>query len=646
MLSASDILAADGPLAREVPRFAPRAQQQFMAEAVEQALLDNQCLVCEAGTGTGKTFAYLVPALSCGRKVIISTGTRNLQDQLFHRDLPTVRDALQLPVQTALLKGRANYLCTQRMILAGARGRFRSRQESDHWLRVRSWADRTRDGDIAEVKDISEGASIWPLVTSTSDNCLGQECDDWDSCYLVRARRRAQQADVLVVNHHLLLADMALREDGFGELLPGANAFILDEAHQLPEAASQFFGQSMSSRQFRELAGDCQAEMHKDAADMPDIGRAADHLDKAVQDLRLAFGQQLRRAAWHTVSGKKAMVEALQELRAGLNKLHEPLQAAAERGKGLENCLRRCEGFIQALAIFAEQPPEDHIQWFETYRQAFVLHLTPLDIADIFRGHMQQRPAAWVFTSATLAVGDSFAHFTSRMGIDEARSECLDSPFDYARQARLYIPHGLPEPNVPGYTGKVLQAAMPVLRASRGRAFLLFTSYRALNEAAEELRDRLDFPLLVQGSAPRDELLKRFRELGNAVLLGTGSFWEGVDVRGEALSLVVIDKLPFASPDDPMLQARCDAMRRAGGNPFMDYQLPRAVIALKQGAGRLIRDVDDRGVLMLCDPRLISKQYGRLFLKSLPAMDITRSLDEVEAFFADETFAGVSEAGA
>lgn len=638
-----DVFATTGLLARALPGYAPRAAQRDMAEAVAASLRDGATLVVEAGTGTGKTFAYLAPVLLSGRKVIVSTGTKHLQDQLFDRDLPTVRQALGVNARTALLKGRANYLCLHRLDLAMAEGRFASRTQAAELEAVRGWAGRTRSGDIRELAEVAEDSPLWPRVTSTSDNCVGGDCPNFNDCFVVKARRAAQDADLLVINHHLLFADMALKEEGFGELLPGVDAVIVDEAHQIPEVASQFFGVSLGSRQLAGLARDAVQEHLREAGDMADLPAAAAALEQAVGELRLALGAGNRRQPWAAVADDRRVRAALDALGEQLESLRAWLKAAAPRGRGLENCWQRAERLAARLQLTAGQPPQEHVHWFETFTRSFAIHCTPLSVAPQFRARLDALDNTWIFTSATLAVGESFDHYVAALGLDRPRTLRLESPFDYAHHALLYLPPDMPDPRADAYTAAVVRVAREAVAASGGRAFLLFTSHRALQEAAAALDGSIEYPLLVQGQAPRAELLARFRRLGNAVLLGTGSFWEGVDVRGAALSLVLIDKLPFASPGDPVLQARIDALRAAGGNPFVDFQIPDAVIALKQGVGRLIRDVDDRGVLVLCDPRLLGKSYGRIFRASLPSMPATRRLDDVREFFSTD---GVREAQA
>jgi len=628
-----DILGPTGLLAERLTGYRHRPQQQAMAEAVAAALAAGVTLICEAGTGTGKTFAYLVPALLSGRKVLVSTGTRNLQDQLFQRDLPLVREVLKAPVRIAMLKGRGNYLCRYRLNAALQDHRRRFVELRRQLLVVRDWATVTPSGDVAEL-DLPEDAPVWPAVTSNSDNCLGQGCPEWGRCHLVEARRRAQGADLVVVNHHLLCADLSLRDEGFGEVLPGADCFIVDEAHQLPEVASSFFGVAVSGRQLLDLTRDLELAYRREAGDVPELLDRAAELRRGVRELRLCLGEASRRGPWRELTGNPDSLQALDTARARLRDLRAALDALRGRGKGLDSCLARGVELDQRLTLLAEGGEAEDIRWYETQGQGFRLHQTPLQVADIFQSHRERQPAAWVFTSATLAVGERFDHFARQLGIEEARTERWESPFDYGRQALWFVPRGMPDPGTDAYGDAVVELAAPLLEYSRGRAFLLFTSHRALRAAADGLESRVAYPLLVQGSAPRAELLERFRRLGNAVLLGTASFWEGVDVRGEALSCVIIDKLPFASPGDPVLAARIDALRRRGGNPFWDFQLPQAVIALKQGAGRLIRDDRDRGVLVVCDPRLLSRSYGRAFLDSLPPMLRSRDLEDVQRFFA------------
>ncbi|MCG6867506.1 MAG: ATP-dependent DNA helicase [Gammaproteobacteria bacterium] len=633
-MRAGDLLDRDGPFARHLERFSSRPQQQRMADAVETALETGRTLVVEAGTGVGKTFAYLAPALASGLKVIASTGTRHLQDQLFHKDLPVVRKALGANVSAALLKGRANYLCHHRLRLANDAGtRFVSRRDLYH---VSRWAGVTRTGDIAEVVEVPEASPVWPMVTSTVDNCLGSDCESFQDCWLVRARRSAQAADLVVVNHYLFFADLAIRDEGFGELLPDADAFILDEAHQLPEIASAFFSTGISARQLRDFTADTVAEQLRDATDMQELRELCDAVGNAAARFRLSLGERERTAPWRAVRGKAAVGEALEEIRERLGDCAAALELASERGKGLNNCHQRALELTRRLDAMAEDDAGT-VRWFETTRRGFTLHLTPLDVASLFAERMSCYRGAWIFTSATLAVGDSFEHFRDRLGLGNADELKLDSPFDYEANALLYVPGGMPDPGGQEHTRAVVDAMLPLVRANGGGAFALFTSYRALRDAAGMLSGVWDGPLLVQGGAPRRELLERFREQGNALLLGTGSFWEGVDVRGEALGCVVIDKLPFASPGDPVTQARIEDLRTRGGNPFMELQVPRAVIMLKQGVGRLIRGEEDTGVVMICDPRLTRKHYGRIFLESLPPMAVTESRDVATTFLSAHT---------
>jgi ATP-dependent DNA helicase DinG len=626
--------AADGPFAERVPGFRLRAGQLEMSEAIGEAIENTAVLVAEAGTGTGKTFAYLVPALLAGGKVIVSTGTKTLQDQLFDRDLPAVRAALASGATIALLKGRANYVCLYRLRRAAREGRFATRDEPAQIRKIERFAAVTTTGDRADLADVPEDAPAWAHATSTRENCLGQGCPDYKDCFVMRARKNALAADVVVVNHHLFFADLVLREEGIAELLPACNTVIFDEAHQLPETARMFFGEALSSAQLVELARDVRLELRAAGGASPELDRVAARLEKAARDLRLVFGEAGARLAWSQALRLQGFSEALAKLNSALHVLEQALAAQEGRAEGLDACARRASAARHLLVRLRETEVSAEVRWVEVFSHAVQLHVTPLSSAELFRRQMTDHPRAWIFTSATLAVGEDFGHFTRELGVPDAATRRWASPFDFPRQALLYVPKALPEPGEAGFTEAVIDAALPVLRASEGRAFLLFTTLRALRRAHQILEGKIDYPLLVQGTGSRSQLLSRFRALGNAVLLGSQSFWEGVDVRGDALSLVVIDKLPFAPPDDPVLAARIEGVRSAGGNPFNELQLPQAVLQLKQGAGRLIRDEADRGVLMLCDPRLVSKPYGRRILQSLPPMALTRELSAVERFFS------------
>ncbi len=635
--SITEVLGLDGPIAEHLSGFAPRVEQQHLAEAIFSTFEKGNVLVGEAGTGTGKTFAYLVPAILSGQRIIISTGTRHLQDQLFYSDLPLVKRALSSGVTTSLLKGRANYLCKHRLKRAMGHPALLDERHQLHLRTIASWANTTTTGDIAEVMNVPEDSMAWSFVVSNEEFCSKHEFEDLSDCYIHGARKKAQESDIVVVNHHLLCADLALKEQGFGELLPSANGFVIDEAHQLPDIAAQFFGRKFSSRQLLDLARDTVGEQLQEAPDVRELRDLAQELETGIRHFRLAFPIEPGRDTWFSVRQTPAVERELERLTILLGSLQEALADAAPRGKGLESCHKRAVLHADSLKRFVDNPADgEYVHWYETYRTGFSLNMTPMTVAGPFQRAMQAMTSSWVFTSATLAVGGDFGHFCSQLGLENIRELQVDSPFDYTHNALLYIPEGLPEPQRSSYTASVVEKVIPVLEASKGRAFLLFTSYRAMHEAARLLEGRIDYPILMQGQMPKRELIEAFQSVGNAVLLGTSSFWEGVDVRGDALSLVVIDKLPFGSPGDPVMSARIDHMKQAGGNPFYEYQIPQAAIALKQGVGRLIRDVTDRGVLVLCDPRMRSRDYGEVFITSLPPMPITRGLDEVQQFYRQE----------
>jgi ATP-dependent DNA helicase DinG len=641
------LFSATGRLAEQITDFRPRQSQADMARAVAQAISTQSTLLAEAGTGTGKTFAYLVPALLWGGKVIVSTGTRNLQDQLFLRDIPVVRKALNAPVSIALLKGRANYVCHFHFDRTLQNGRLTAREDVGYLREIGRFIKTTRSGDKSELSRVPENASVWNLVTSTRDNCAGAECKHYQDCFVMKARRDAQQADVVVVNHHLFFADVALKDTGVAELLPTANTIIFDEAHQLPDTATLFFGETVSTTQLMELCRDVLAEGLAHARDGADWGVLVSSVEKAVRDLRLSFPVEGAKLAYQQIAESSVFFPALAHLKAMLAHLVEILAPQAERAETIEQCRARASELGVMLDRWnlsgAPEGEQADVLWVEAFLQSLQLHRTPLSIAPIFNKQREGAPRAWIFTSATLAAKNDFSHFTSQMGLELATAKSWPSPFDYARQALLYVPADLPDPSSIAYTDAVIDAALPVIESAGGRAFLLCTTLRAVRRASERLREvfaerQLPWPLLVQGEMGRTELLERFRSAGNAVLVGSQSFWEGVDVRGEALSVVIIDKLPFAPPDDPVLAARIAAMERRGQNGFMHHQLPEAIISLKQGAGRLIRDEHDRGVLMICDPRLISKPYGRRIWQSLPPFARTRDLKEVQNFLLGAPF--------
>ncbi|CAN5462215.1 ATP-dependent DNA helicase [soil metagenome] len=650
------LFGAGGPLGQAVGGYRTRLAQTEMAKAIAKAISGQTTLIAEAGTGTGKTFAYLVPALLWGGKVIVSTGTKNLQDQLFLRDIPTVRKALNAPVSVALLKGRANYVCHFHLERTQQNGRLTSRDDVGYLREISRFMKTTGTGNKSELAKVPETALIWNLVTSTRDTCLGAECTYYQDCFVMKARKAAQQADVVVVNHHLFFADVALKDTGVAELLPSANTVIFDEAHQLPETATLFFGDTVSTSHVLELCRDVLAEGLAHARDGADWATLVAPVERAARDLRLSFPQDVVRLAVNQIASSSAFFPALETLKQEVKSMVVVLESQADRAETIELCRARAVELGARLGAWnspgkaASGEAQERVLWVEAFSSSLQLHETPLSIAPIFNKQREGTPRAWIFTSATLAVKNDFKHYAAQMGLADEPAQTWPSPFDYAQQGLLYVPNKMPLPNSLDYTDAVIDAALPVIEASGGRAFLLCTTIRAVNRAAERLRNefekrKLPFPLMVQGEAGRTELLDRFRAAGNAVLIGSQSFWEGVDVRGEALSLVIIDKLPFAPPDDPVLAARIEAMERKGMNGFMHHQLPEAIINLKQGAGRLIRDETDRGVLMICDPRLISKPYGKRIWQSLPPFKRTRELAEVMIFFADQHAASLKAAG-
>ena len=630
----SKTFSADGALGKAIPGFQPRQAQLDMAEAVEKAIREESQLVVEAGTGTGKTFAYLVPALLSGKKIIISTGSKNLQEQLFHRDLPLMVDALGFYGQVALLKGRANYLCLDRLSRQLVESHTNEADPNllSQLVKVRSWSSETKSGDLGECDEIAEDSPVIPTITSTNDNCLGKECPSYQDCFVLKARKKAMDADVVVVNHHLFLADLAIKETGFGELIPDAEVFIFDEAHQLPDIASQYFGQSVSSRQIQELAKDIEIGYRTEARDMRQLQKVADRLVQSAMDLRIILGEPGFRGNWRDALKSESIVREVIRVQDVLDLAIDVLKLALGRSQLLDAAFERANAIKARIERVCDVSITGYSYWFDTTPRHFSLHITPLSVADKFREQLQNKPGAWVFTSATLAVSGNFGHFTHRLGLEPQAQFSLPSPFDYEHQAKLCVPRYLPEPNSPGMAQKLVKLLAPVIAKNNGRCFFLCTSHSMMRELTELFREALDIPVLMQGETSKQKLLAEYMELGNALLVATGAFWEGIDVRGDALSCVIIDKLPFTAPDDPLLKARIEDCRLNGGDPFAQVQLPDAVITLKQGVGRLIRDTHDKGVLVICDNRLVTREYGGIFLQSLPPIPRTRDLTQVSAF--------------
>ncbi|MCC3703572.1 ATP-dependent DNA helicase [Rouxiella badensis] len=627
-----DDFATDGALAQKIEGFKPREPQRLMANAVALAIKNKQGLVVEAGTGTGKTYAYLAPALRSGKKVIISTGSKALQDQLYSRDLPKVANALKFKGKLALLKGRSNYLCLERLDQQSMAGGELASQSLSDLAHLRSWSAKTEEGDISTCNVVAEDSYVWPLVTSTNDNCLGSDCPMYKECFVVKARRKAMDADVVVVNHHLFMADMVVKESGFGELIPTADVMIFDEAHQIPDIASQYFGQQLSSRQLLDLSKDITIAYRTEVRDSAQLQKSADRLSQSAQDFRLALGEPGFRGNLRDVLADTNIQRALLLLDDALELCYDVMKLSLGRSALLDAAFERATLYRNRLKRLKEVSVPGYSYWYECNSRHFVLALTPLSVTDKFRELMDDKPGAWVFTSATLSVNEKLEHFTQRLGLDGAQTLLLASPFDYANQALLCVPRYLPSPNERGGSRQLARMLRPLIEANQGRCFFLCTSHQMMRELAEEFRASMTLPVLVQGETSKGQLLAQFVEAGNALLVATSSFWEGVDVRGETLSLVIIDKLPFTSPDDPLLKARIEDCRLRGGDPFNEVQLPDAVITLKQGVGRLIRDTDDRGVMVICDNRLVMRPYGEVFLNSLPPTPRTRSISEAMAF--------------
>jgi ATP-dependent DNA helicase DinG len=629
------ILGDKGRLTTAISGFIPRTQQIELAASIARVIHEQTTLVAEAGTGTGKTYAYLIPCLLSGKKALISTATKTLQDQLFNKDLPTLVRALGLAVRVQNLKGRTNYLCRYRVDLHAEEGRFISPQCAHEILHVRDKLPQLTEGERGELPEISEDSPVWPYVTSTADNCLGTECEFHQTCFLVKARKRALEADVVVINHHLYFADSRLKEEGFGELLPGVGAIVFDEAHQLPDIAANFHGERVGTRQLRDLVDDILREWPVfDLANQP-LKKLSHTLDTIIDELLVSLPAYEERVGWEHIQANSAFINVWEQLLTVCSELLSCFtHANLEEQAGLLRCKVRLEALHNLLNRFATGGLQQ-IRWLERFKHHIVFHVTPFDIADAFSSLLERQSCAYIFTSATLTMADSFDCFTKPLGLSKAETLLLPSPFDFQKQALLYLPRSLPDPKEMRYYDALLGRALPVINACGGRCFFLFTSHRALKQVALLMANKLNYPLLIQGDEAKPILLARFREMGNAVLLGTATFWEGVDVKGEALSCVIIDKLPFASPVDPVTRGKMDYLKSRGLSGFDELSLPNAVLALKQGVGRLIRDETDRGVLMIADPRLTARDYAQRIFASLPMMRRTRDEQTVLTFIQE-----------
>ncbi|GAA64370.1 probable ATP-dependent helicase yoaA [Pseudoalteromonas sp. BSi20311] len=626
------LFSATGPLALSIDGYTPRQPQIDMAVAVDDALKTRAQLVVEAGTGTGKTFAYLAPALKSKGKTIISTGSKALQEQLYHRDLPVLLKALGAAKKTALLKGRANYLCTYRLTQHVAHVPTDDPDVMHQLAMVAKFASETHSGDLADCIGIEEDAKVLPYVSSTADNCLGKECPDFQECYIRKARLKAGDADVVVINHHLFFADMAVKESGFAELMPNADAYIFDEAHQLSEIASDYFGETMSTKKLVDLINDLRAIYRAEIPDMLQLGKSLNKLETSVADLRLQFGVDGSRGDWREKLSNKLICSALHRVISDLEFVYQVLKLCLERSDKIEHPFERALAFKGQLERVFDTAQTGFSYWYETTRRYLTINITPLNVSAKFALMMKESGAGFVFTSATLSVDNELSHFNASLGLKPKQSMMVDSPFDYANQALLCLPRYLPQSHEDNMPHAIVKLTLELIKSAKGRCFVLFTSYRMMHLVAEGLTTQMDYPVYMQGQMSKRIILEKFTRHGNAVLLGTASFWEGVDVRGSTLSCVIIDKLPFAAPDDPLLQAKMQDCQMQGKDPFAHIQLPQAVIALKQGVGRLIRDNKDKGVLVICDNRLVTRQYGQVFLKSLPPMRRTRSLEDANTF--------------
>ncbi|MCM5680998.1 ATP-dependent DNA helicase [Schlegelella sp. S2-27] len=657
-----EAFSADGALAHADPGYRERGQQTELAREISRAVEGRRPIVAEAGTGVGKTYAYLVPALLADGRVLVSTATKSLQDQLFLRDLPHVRDALQMPVQLALLKGRGSYLCVHRLQQARQSAMLPDRFAVRTLAKIEQWSQSTRSGDLAELEGLDDRSPVIPLVTSSRDNCLGSECPSYRNCHVMKARRDALAADVVVVNHHLFFADLALRETGMAELLPNVDVVIFDEAHQLAEAGVQFLGATLGTAQVIDFGRDMLAAGLQHARGLAPWSDLAGACDRAARDLRLSAAGPLRdvrgivKLRWQERAGRPEFTDGLQSLAGQLREASAALERVSETAPDFPKLQERADQLVGRASAFLKDAPTGSVRWIDISPQQARLVESPLDIRETMREQIEAQPKAWVFTSATLGDDERLSWFTEPTGLDDAQTLRVGSPFDYPEHARVYVPRTFPKPNEPGHPRAVAALAARLAGALGGRTFVLTTTLRALQQIGDQLRERFEaegqpIDVLVQGAAPKRQLMQRFLEQHapahavhlsawpgvpviadaqrrGAVLVGSQTFWEGIDVPGDALQCVVIDKLPFPPPNDPLVEARVKRLESEGRNAFNEYFVAEAAVALKQGAGRLIRTESDRGLLVVCDPRMVGMGYGRRLLAALPPMQRLASEDE------------------
>ena len=628
------VLGAEGIIRNQIPDFSVRESQLRMARLISDCIDKQQSHIIEASTGIGKSFAYLVPVFLSNKKVVISTGTKNLQDQLYFKDIPLIRKTIVNARKTALLKGRSNYCCPHRINLHKHQKQFQSREMASLFAALSEWSMETVSGDINEFSAIPENDRLWFYATSTTDNCLGSDCPEFDNCFVFKARRKAMDADIIVINHHLYFSDSTLKQEGFGEILPDADVLIFDEAHQLPDVASHFYGDQLSMRQLEFLGRDIVAAELSEAPDSKEVQIPVDRLLRSAADFRLVLGQFPQKSDWSGIQYAPQIRKAIDDFLQAFSTLQETLEPLLSRGKDLASCYRRLEAGEKTLTQFLA-PEESQVNWYEWNDRSFRLMLSPLEIGDQFRQQLDLAAFESVFfTSATLTSQQSFKYYSDRMGLSGISESSFDSPFDYEKQALLYLPDDLPDPSDREYARLFGERCCEMIKATDGYCFILFTSYRMLSWTADYLRSKITNPLFIQGEYQRSELLHQYMKSKRGILLGTSSFWEGVDVKGDQLRCVIIDKLPFKSPGDPVYKKRLQLVNSQGGNAFMDVQIPEATISLRQGVGRLIRDAKDRGIVVLCDNRLNSKSYGKAMLDSLPRMPVSSDINEVSSFAA------------